>query len=233
MARPFLILTVLSIALHAPDKTGFQNNARQTCGHAEVQSKTQAWPGTAEAKLDMDRNQLTATIAMNAAQAEVEQVRSDARLARQKARAANKSKAAIRARLSEQLQASIGSQSSAHSLIVNMSDVLFDRASDRLTGEARQKLAMVADILLAYPGLNIEARGYGDNVGGNTFNQLLSIRRAESVRSYLLQQGVAKHSVQTRGFGNAAPLESTDSASGGQRNRRVEFVVSDDGIRPQ
>jgi len=230
MARPFLILTVLSIALHAPGKTGFQNNARQTSGHAEVQSKTQAWPGTAEAKLDMGRNQL---IAMNAAQAEAEQARSDARLARQKTRAANKSKADIRARLSEQLQASIGSQSSAHSLIVNMSDVLFDRASDRLTGEARQKLAMVADILLAYPGLNIEARGYGDNVGGNTLNQLLSIRRAESVRSYLLQQGVAKHSVQIRGFGNAVPLESTDSASGGQRNRRVEFVVSDVAMRPQ
>jgi outer membrane protein OmpA-like peptidoglycan-associated protein len=114
-----------------------------------------------------------------------------------------------------------------------MSDVLFDRASDRLTGEARQKLAMVADILLAYPGLNIEARGYGDNVGGNTFNQLLSIRRAESVRSYLLQQGVAKHSVHARGFGNAVPLESTDSASGGQRNQRVEFVVSDVAMRPQ
>ena len=76
---------------------------------------------------------------------------------------------------------------------------------------------MVADILLAYAGLNIEARGYGDNVGGNTFNQLLSIRRAESVRSYLLQQGVAQHSVHARGFGNAVPLESADSASGAEK----------------
>ena len=65
---------------------------------------------------------------------------------------------------------------------------------------AREKLAKVAGILLAYPGLTIEVGGYTDNVGGDAMNQTLSENRAGSVRDYLVQEGVATNSVQRQGI---------------------------------
>ena len=67
---------------------------------------------------------------------------------------------------------------SARGLIVSMSDVLFDTGKYSLKPGAREKLAKVAGILIAYPGLNIEVGGYTDNVGGDQMNQTLSENRA-------------------------------------------------------
>jgi outer membrane protein OmpA-like peptidoglycan-associated protein len=77
---------------------------------------------------------------------------------------------------------------------------------------AREKLAKVAGILLAYPGLNIEVGGYTDNVGGDAMNQTLSENRAGSVRDYLVQQGVSTNSVSAKGFGNTLPVASNDNS---------------------
>jgi outer membrane protein OmpA-like peptidoglycan-associated protein len=95
---------------------------------------------------------------------------------------------------------------------------------------AREKLAKVAGILLAYPSLNIAVGGYTDNVGGDEMNQKLSENRAGAVRDYLVQQGVAANSVSAMGFGNSSPVTSNDNAAGRQENRRVELVVSGDAI---
>jgi outer membrane protein OmpA-like peptidoglycan-associated protein len=111
-----------------------------------------------------------------------------------------------------------------------MSDVLFDTGKYSLKPGAREKLAKVAGILLAYPGLNIEVGGYTDNVGGDGMNQTLSENRAGSVRDYLVQQGVASNSVSARGFGNSLPVTSNDSSAGRQQNRRVELLVSGEAI---
>ena len=117
---------------------------------------------------------------------------------------------------------------SARGLIVSMSDVLFDTGKYSLKPGAREKLAKVAGILLAYPGLNIEVGGYTDNVGGDQMNQTLSENRAGSVRDYLVQQGVATTSVSAKGFGNslAGGLErqrlgtAAEPQSGASRVRR-------------
>ena len=101
-----------------------------------------------------------------------------------------------------------------------MSDVLFDTGKYSLKPGAREKLAKVAGILLAYPGLNIEVGGYTDNVGGDAMNQTLSENRAGSVRDYLVQQGVATNSVSARGFGNTLPVASNDNSAGRQQNRQ-------------
>ncbi len=111
-----------------------------------------------------------------------------------------------------------------------MSDVLFDTGQYSLKPGAREKLAKVAGILLAYPGLNIAVGGYTDNVGGDEMNQKLSENRASSVRDYLVQEGVTTNSVSARGFGNTLPVASNDSSSGRQQNRRVELLVSGDAI---
>jgi len=184
---------------------------------------TDAQAATAKAKADMADSQAASANALSAAQADAER----SRLAAQQA---DTDKAAMRAKLSEQLNSILQTRESARGLIVSMSDVLFDTGKYSLKPGAREKLAKVAGILLAYPGLNIEVGGYTDNVGGDSMNQTLSENRAGSVRDYLVQQGVATGAVSSRGFGNTLPVASNDNSAGRQQNRRVELLVSGEAI---
>ena len=189
-----------------------------------------AQSATAQAQSDMASNQASSATALSAAQADADQSRSDAQAAQQTAQQAETDKAAMRTRLSEQLNLILETRDSARGLIVSMSDVLFDTGKYSLKPGAREKLAKVAGILLAYPGLDIAVGGYTDNVGGDSMNQTLSENRAGSVRDYLVQEGVATNSVSAQGFGNTLPVASNDNASGRQQNRRVELLVSGDAI---
>jgi outer membrane protein OmpA-like peptidoglycan-associated protein len=207
------------------------DTARAQAAKAQAESDTaraqadaaRAQSDADRAKSDMANSQAASASALSAAQADAER----SRLAAQQADA---DKAAMRVRLSEQLNKILQTRDSARGLIVSMSDVLFDTGKYSLKPGAREKLAKVAGILLAYPGLNIEVGGYTDNVGGDQMNQTLSEHRAGSVRDYLVQQGVAMNSVIARGFGNTLAVASNDSAAGRQQNRRVELLVSGEAI---
>jgi len=183
-----------------------------------------AQSATAQAKADMEANQAASASALAASQADAE----NSRLAAQQQ--ADAEKAALRIKLSEQLNMILQTRDSARGLIVSMSDVLFDTGKYSLKSGAREKLAKVAGILLAYPGLNIAVGGYTDNVGGDEMNQKLSDHRAGSVRDYLVQEGVATSSVSAEGFGNSLPVATNDNSTGRQQNRRVELVVSGEAI---
>jgi outer membrane protein OmpA-like peptidoglycan-associated protein len=189
-------------------------------------AKAQAESDTANARTDA----ASSANAASAAQADAEQSRLAAQQSQQSAQQAETDKVAMRARLSEQLNSILQTRDSARGLIVSMSDVLFDTGKYSLKPGAREKLAKVAGILLAYPGLNIEIGGYTDNVGSDTMNQTLSENRAGSVRDYLVQQGVLTNSVSARGYGNTLPVASNDDSSGRQQNRRVELLVSGESI---
>jgi outer membrane protein OmpA-like peptidoglycan-associated protein len=200
-------------------------------------AKAQADADAAKARSDAADAQAASATALSAAQADAEQSRmatQQAQLATQQAQLAaqqaDTDKAAMRAKLSEQLNSILQTRDSARGLIVSMSDVLFDTGKFSLKAGAREKLAKVAGILLAYPGLNIEVGGYTDNVGGDTMNQTLSENRAGSVRDYLVQEGVATNSVSAKGFGNTSPVATNDNSAGRQQNRRVELLVSGDAI---
>ena len=198
--------------------------AKARADAAEAQS------ATAQAQSDMATSAATSASEVSAAQADAEQSRLAAEQAQQSAQQAETDKAAMRTRLSEQLNSILQTRDSARGLIVSMSDVLFDTGKYSLKPGAREKLAKVAGILLAYPGLDIEVGGYTDNVGSDEMNQTLSENRAGSVRDYLVQQGVLTNSVSARGFGNTSPVASNDSSSGRQQNRRVELLVSGEAI---
>lgn len=189
-----------------------------------------AQAATAKAQSDMADSQAASASALSAAHADADQSRLAAQQAQLNAQQADTDKAAMRAKLSEQLNSILQTRDTARGLIVSMSDVLFDTGKYSLKPGAREKLAKVAGILLAYPGLNIEVGGYTDNVGGDAMNQALSENRAGSVRDYLVQQGVATNSVSARGFGNTLPVASNDNSAGRQQNRRVELLVSGDAI---
>jgi len=206
-----------------------QANELQASSDAQAQAQAQA--------SDATRLQQQAQADAAKAQAETAAAQTDAdqsRLAAQQAQAgehqAVTDKAAMRAQLSAQLNKILETRDSARGLIVSMSDVLFDTGKFTLKPGAREKLAKVAGILIAYPGLIIEVDGYTDNVGGDEMNQKLSENRSSSVRDYLVEQGVGATSVSAKGFGNTLPVASNDNASGRQMNRRVELVVSGDAI---
>ena len=217
------------IANDLQNSTDAQAQAQAQADDATRQ-KQQAQSDAAKAQSDMAASQAASAAAVTAAQADADQSRLAAQQAQLNAQQAETDKAAMRARLSEQLNSILQTRDTARGLIVSMSDVLFDTGKYSLKPGAREKLAKVAGILLAYPGLNIEVGGYTDNVGGDDMNQKLSENRATSVRDYLVQQGVTTNSVSARGFGNTLPVASNDSSAGRQQNRRVELLVSGDAI---
>ena len=200
------------------------DTARAQAESAQTQSDSD------RARSDMADNQAASASALSAAQADAERSRLNALKSDQSAQQAEADKVAMRARLSEQLNRILQTRDTARGLIVSMSDVLFDTGRYSLKPGAREKLAKVAGILLAYPGLNIEVGGYTDNVGGDAMNQRLSENRAGSVRDYLVQEGVATNSVSSRGFGNTLPVASNNNSAGRQQNRRVELLVSGEAI---
>jgi outer membrane protein OmpA-like peptidoglycan-associated protein len=185
---------------------------------------------TTRTQADMMNNQAASTEAINTAQADADRYRLIAQHAQEKEQQADSEKMAMRTQLEARLNEILETRDSARGLIVSMSDVLFDTGQYSLKPGAREKLAKVAGILIAYPSLNIAVGGYTDNVGGDEMNQKLSENRAGAVREYLVQQGVVATSVSATGFGNSSPVATNDNSAGRQENRRVELVVSGEAI---
>ena len=136
----------------------------------------------------------------------------------------------LRARLLQQLNSILVTRDSARGLVANMSDVLFRSGSVELLPGARERLAKVSGIVLAYPGLHVAVEGHTDSIGTDDYNQQLSEHRALSVRDYLVQQGISTSAIEARGFGKTEPIATNDTAEGRQQNRRVELVLSGDAI---
>jgi outer membrane protein OmpA-like peptidoglycan-associated protein len=143
---------------------------------------------------------------------------------------AEQEKAELRARLLQQLNSILATRDSARGLVANMSDVLFRSGSFELLPGARERLAKVSGIVLAYPSLHVAVEGHTDSVGSDDYNQNLSEHRAESVRDYFVQQGIPAAAIEARGFGKTDPVASNDTPEGRQQNRRVELVLSGDAI---
>ena len=143
---------------------------------------------------------------------------------------ARKATADLRAQLLDQLNRILDTHDTPRGLVVRMGDVLFDTGKYDLRPEAREKLAKLSGVVLSHPGLNLAVEGYTDNVGGDELNQKLSEKRAESVRTYLVAQGLTDGSVTSQGLGTSTPVADNATAAGRQQNRRVEIVVSGEVI---
>jgi outer membrane protein OmpA-like peptidoglycan-associated protein len=164
------------------------------------------------------------------AEAEADRARQAAAQADAQRQQAETEKNQIRERLRLQLNAILETRETARGLIVNINDVLFDFNKYTLKPGAREKMAKVSGILLAYPGLKLQLEGHTDSVGGDDYNLKLSQNRADAVRDFLTQQGVAAANIASVGLGKSDPVASNDNAAGRQQNRRVELVVSGEGI---
>src|SRR6202011_1353306 len=136
----------------------------------------------------------------------------------------------MRARLLAQLNQVLQTRDSPRGLIVNMPDVLFDTGQYSLKPAARERLARISGIVLAYPDLKLEIEGHTDSIGGDEYNQRLSEKRAASVRDYLANSGVSINNTVARGLGKSEPVADNKTAAGRKLNRRVEMIVSGDVI---
>ena len=201
--------------------------ARAEQAKAEAEQAQQA---AERAKAEANAARLAAIQQQQSAQAEADRARAAAQLADQQREAAEHDKAAMRQRLQQQLNTILETRETARGLIVNVSDVLFDFNKYTLKPGAREKLAKVAGILLAYPGLKVQVEGHTDAIGSDEYNLKLSQARADSVRAYLVSQAVPAANVSAVGLGESDPVASNDTASGRQQNRRVEMVVNGDII---
>jgi outer membrane protein OmpA-like peptidoglycan-associated protein len=139
----------------------------------------------------------------------------------------------MRARLLAQLNQVLQTRDTARGLIVSMPDVLFDFNKYTLKPEARERLARISGIVLAYPDLKLEIEGHTDAIGSDEYNQTLSEKRAGTVRGYLVSSGVVPDHVTAVGLGKADPVADNSTAAGRKLNRRVEMVVSGDVIGTQ
>jgi len=175
------------------------------------------------ARSEADAARVQAVAAQQAAEAQTRQAQGAAAQSEQ-------DKTVLREQLRTQLNVILDTRETARGLIVNLSDVLFDTASSTLKPGAREKLARVSGILVSHDGLRLAVEGHTDSVGTDAYNQGLSERRAESVRTYLVEQKFAASSVGATGFGEGQPVATNDTAAGRQQNRRVELVVSGDII---
>jgi outer membrane protein OmpA-like peptidoglycan-associated protein len=196
-----------------------------------------------QAQQDTNNAQQAAMAAQQAAnQQALERAQADAAAARaqaaqqqaeQNAQQATQQTEQIREKLKEQLNQVLATRETARGLIVNMSDVLFDTGQYTLKPGAREKLAKVSGILLAYPNLQLQVEGYTDNVGSEDFNQTLSEKRADAVRDYLTSQGVTMGNISAAGYGMNDPIADNSTTQGRAENRRVQLVVSGNSIGVQ
>ncbi len=207
--------------------------ARTDAERAKVEAAREAERLAAERQTSEEARK-AAEAARAAAEAQAQQAQSTAAQAQQAAAQAEQEKANLREQLREQLNVILETRETARGLIVNLSDVLFDTGSASLKPGAREKLAKIAGILLAHPGLNLEVEGHTDSVGAASYNQQLSEARAHSVQDYLVRQGIPPATVATSGLGESQPVASNGTAAGRQQNRRVEIIVSGEPIgRPR
>ena len=157
-----------------------------------------------------------------------EKAKADA--ARKEAERERAATAALRSQLLQQLNSVLQTTDSPRGLVVNMADVLFDFGKYNLKSDAQIKLAKLAGIIQAHPGLQLAIEGHTDNIGGDEANMKLSQQRADTVRVFLVQQGLGQNAVTAVGLGKAEPVADNDTNEGRQKNRRVEIIVSGEVI---
>lgn len=219
-----------------------QERAAQAQARSDEEARRRAEAERAQAEAQAGQEALLAAQQEAQARAEAarqaaedsERQKEEAQRAREEAERARteavQQKEEMRARLLAQLNQVLQTRDTVRGLVVNMPDVLFDFNKYTLKPLARERLARVSGIVLAYPGLELEIEGHTDSVGSDDYNQTLSEKRAATVRDYLVSSGVSIDNVIARGLGKSDPVADNSSAAGRKLNRRVEMIVSGDVI---
>ena len=105
-------------------------------------------------------------------------------------------------------------------------DVTFDTNSTVLRPGLQSEINRVAGVLNQYPNTLVRVEGHTDSRGSDAYNMDLSIRRANAVKTLLVQRGIADSRIDAIGYGKTMPVATNDTEAGRQRNRRVEIKIA-------
>lgn len=152
-----------------------------------------------------------------------------ARVATAEAKAETAEAEAETAELQRQVDA-LQAKVTERGLVLTLGDVLFATGRAELNPGTANNLNQLVTFLGKYPSRTVTIEGHTDSVGDDSYNQALSQRRADSVRSYLVQQGIDAARITTFGAGESTPAAGNDSATGRQQNRRVEVIISNPAL---
>jgi serine/threonine protein kinase/outer membrane protein OmpA-like peptidoglycan-associated protein len=143
---------------------------------------------------------------------------------------AEREKQQLRADLLHRLNSILEAHDEDSGLVVNASSVIFDPGRVSLNPDARERLARIAGIILAYPTLTVRIEGHTDNHGDIVYNLAISQQRAQAVEAYLISHGISSNMITARGLAGTQPIASNETEAGRQRNRRVDIIISGDVI---
>jgi outer membrane protein OmpA-like peptidoglycan-associated protein len=140
---------------------------------------------------------------------------------------AERTAAELQARLYASISAIMETRKGARGLVAALSGVNFETNKATLKTVAREKLSKLSGVLLGFPGeYKLEIEGHTDSTGSDAYNQMLSQTRAESVRNFLVEQGIPTARIpSTQGFGRTKPIAPNDTRANRERNRRVDIVI--------
>jgi outer membrane protein OmpA-like peptidoglycan-associated protein len=192
--------------------------AAQTARLAQARGAAKADDArVADGQVERDRIQLAAR------NREVQNATAAAAAANQQTMAAN----AQAQRLQDEIQ-QMKAKPTDRGLVLTLGDVLFDTGRSELNSGASRKLDQLAQFLSEHPDRRVQIDGFTDSVGTDSYNQELSQRRADSVKTALLTRGIDSSRISTEGYGKAFPVASNTDSGGRQLNRRVEVVIGGD-----
>lgn len=183
------------------------------------------------ARSEADLARIQAADARNAAEiarSQASSARTEAEIARSQADAASMAADDSR-RQADALQrqiAELNAKATDRGLVVTLGDVLFATGRAELKGSVPSNLSKLAAFLNEYPDRSVIIEGHTDSVGAEGYNRDLSQRRADTVKSYLMRQGVGPNRVVASGLGEGSPVADNTSVTGRQQNRRVEVIIS-------
>ena len=185
---------------------------------------------SARSEADLARNQAAyarTEAAVDRSQASA--ARSEAQMARDRAEAATLAANAAQQQtgdLQKQI-AELNAKATDRGLVMTLGDVLFASGRAELRGGVPSNLSKLASFLTQNSDRRVMIEGHTDSQGADAYNRDLSQRRADSVKSYLMRQGVESSRLSASGLGEGSPVADNDSSTGRQQNRRVEVIISD------
>ncbi|MDB5756658.1 MAG: flagellar motor protein MotB [Massilia sp.] len=211
------IATAQQVASQKAAEADIANSGRQR-DQLQLQARTAE---ADRAKMDADRARNDAM----AAQAQA----NDATRKAQDAEAATREAQARSAQLEAQM-ADLQAKKTERGMIITIGDVLFATNQATLTPQGMNTVRKLADVLTQNPNRTVLVEGFTDSTGTAAHNQELSERRAASVATALTGMGIGRERVAMRGYGEAYPVAGNASAGDRQLNRRVEIVLSNEGV---
>jgi outer membrane protein OmpA-like peptidoglycan-associated protein len=217
------------------DHKKYSELARETVRRADVARELATTRGE-EARQEAERQRAeeerqreaaAQQAALDSAAQSAAQARAEAEREAQRRSEAERKAAELQTRLYASISAIMETRKGARGLVAALSGVNFETNKATLKPVAREKLSKLSGVLLGFPGeYKLEIEGHTDSTGTDAYNQKLSQGRAESVRNFLVEQGIPTERISsTQGFGRTRPIAPNDTRANREKNRRVDIVI--------